>query len=227
MGKLEEEKQLYEELKINFENGFKKLSKKYFKYLLNHCKFTFGFNHLDSEEIVSDIFFKAYTKFGYFKFRGENSIRNWLFTILKNHVLDIMEREKQFDQENRKYYYDETEISNYDIDNINNGANLVFEKLLLTLNVKEDIRKEKIWETFNEFTSDEIADIYCYLNCIPHEEIANQTSSSETATKKRISRLIQKLSNKLNEKFNLNDEKIYERIKKEHKEDLGGRFAKK
>lgn len=226
MEKLEEEKQLYEDLKINFENGFKKLTKKYSKYLLNHCKFTFEMSLMDAEEIVSDVFYKAYKGFSRFSFKGKNSIRNWLFTILINHVRDLMNREGRFKKENEKYYYDESESDN-DFDTSNNGAKMVFEQMILGLNVRGDIRKEEIWEALREFTQDEIADIYCYFNCVSYEEIAQQTSSNVDATKKRVSRLIQKLSNKLNDKFNLNDEKIYERIKKAHKEDISGRFAGK
>jgi len=222
-----EEENLYKELKENFELGFKKLSKKYTPKLFFYCKKAFGIRTEDAEEIVQDVLFIVYGKFSTFIFSEENSISKWLYTITKNKVIDFKRNEKKFRDENLVYSYNESGNSNEDY-NLNIEAFKSFFESVNSEDIfKSDIHKEMILEIVNEFNEEETADIFNYFYCIPYSEIAIQTSKSIDSVKKRISRTIQKLLKKIIEKFNLKDEKLYERIKKDHQKDLRGRFAGK
>ncbi len=206
----------------NIDKEIKKLIDKYSESLINLCVFRFSICKEDAEEIVFDVFYKAYIHFSKIKIKEKSSVISWLYKVTKNQVIDFIRRKKRYDEENIIYEYDESE--NSEEGNIfPEGTLLVFKDIIRGNNFRVDDNKEKVIEVFSELTQDEVADIYCYLNCISYEEIALQTSNSVDAVKKRISRTLIKLEKKLNEKFNLEGKKIYEEIKRTHKEDIKGR----
>lgn len=220
----EDEEKLFEEIKADIDSGLRKVSEKYSLKLISFCIRSNIYKE-DAEEIVSNVLLKFYYFFPKFKFTEKNSISRLLFKITINQINDFFRREERFKKENEVLKYDETDKQKDEI--IEKGTSLVFEELKKTFFNPTDDSKEKVFELFNEFSQDEIADIYSYFNCTPYKLIAEETGSSIESVKKRITRLIQKLSNKIIEKFNLKNEKIYERIKREHKKDLSGRFTGK
>ena len=200
--------------------GFSYLVGKYWDYFINVTKYGFFISETIAPELVNDSFLKAIQNIDKFKFTDKNSLKRWLYTILKNTILDHLDKIKNEDEKLSFCYYNENDFENYD-DPLNNVNPQILKKIKELYiedeenkeNEKVEKRKKLIYDTIEELTDDEKLALLDYLNQVPHAEIARRRNSNEISTRKFINRLIKKFFEKIGQKLNLDGKKLYEKFK--------------
>lgn len=109
-------------------------------------------NHI-SEELTQDTFLKAFKYIN--SFRGESSIKTWLFKIARNIFINYIRKNGNIDED----------ISNYNLADSNDAFSEANEKMLITeilFKLSEEERTLILLRDLNGFTYSEISDILSF-----------------------------------------------------------------
>lgn len=198
--------------------GSRQLVDKYSKYLLNVAKHCYTQNEEDANELVEDTLIKAIQRIYSFKYKGEKSFRNWLYTILKNNIKDRLRKNKKSIDREISFNDNEPQDDNTDsvAEIISRYVNSKSIEDFFSYGIKEDNRKNVIYEVLKTFPPEHQADLISYFNEIPHDIIAKYRNSNEAASRKHINRLAHTFFERIGEIVKQDGKLIYERYKKEN-----------
>jgi len=216
--KIIEDSKIVEELKKDSKEGTELLFNKYYPKLIERG--TINYKNIpieDIEEIADDTIITAYQDIRKFKFENGKGFKSWIFTIFKNKFIDFYRKNKKFNT----YNFDESEDSDESEFNDIISTNKEIEKISYDLfykpEIKEDERKNIIYETFDEFTNEEKEDLWAYFNKKSHKDSALYRNMKEPAYRKRISRLTEQFFLKIGQKLNKDGKIIHEEYKKQNR----------
>jgi len=212
-----EDIEIVEELKKDSKEGTELLFKEYYPRLINYGKKYYkNISDEDIEEIADDTIITAYQNISKFEFENGKGFNAWIFNIFKNKITDLYKKKKltisHFDECEESDESDKNEILSTNKEIYKISYDLFFKSEII-----EDERKNIIYETFNEFTSEEQEDLWAYFNNIPHKESALYRDMKEPAYRKRISRLTEQFFLKIGEKLNKDGKQIHEEFKKQNR----------
>lgn len=210
-----EDSKIVEELKKDSKEGTELLFNKYYPKLIEHGTINYkNIPNKDIEEIAADTIITAYQDIIKFKFENGMGFYSWIFTIFKNKFIDFYRKNKKYKKSNFDESEDSEDSEFNDIISTNKEIEKISYDLFCKPEIKEDERKILIYETMDEFTTEEKEDLWAYFNKKPHNESAQYRNMNEPAYRKRISRLTEQFFLKIGQKLNKDGKIIHEEYKK-------------
>jgi len=228
---------LINELKVRPHIGNTLLVKKFYEPMVSTVSKRYKLDRLDSEYAVNESLLKVINKINTYEYESESKFFNWMYTIIKNSVLDLLKKKKQQRQKLNTISRDERlipieakknevidedvfnsdisysiEKENTDKDNIDelidkNTALEYFNSYSKSADGNTNEQMEDIIEILQEFTLEEQCCITMRADNISMKDIAKIRNSNVVATKQYVSRLMKKFFKKAAERLNINNYK--------------------
>jgi RNA polymerase sigma factor (sigma-70 family) len=180
---MQKDAQLIEQTLKGNEKAFQQLILKYYKVIYGQV-FSIAQNHSDTEELVNDVFVKAYVNLS--SLRQPSGFYSWLSQIAQHHCLDWVRRNSA---KNR-------DISLLSLDEISNKMDNSVDSFVDEMIEQEKL--DKVIEAINSLPEkDKVLMRDYYLNEMSHKELQVRHSLSEDAVKQRLARSRQKIRESL------------------------------
>jgi RNA polymerase sigma factor (sigma-70 family) len=221
--------QILDAIKKKQQIGPSLLVSKYYDALMSAAIELYGIDESDAEECVAMTFHKAIKSITSFELKKPGALRNWLLVILKNTIIDVQRKSKRDFEKLPSSLFNESDLEAFDDDGrlsgVAKGVARVWIQEFDGIQLREDDRKEIIYNIMDSFGADEQADLWSYFKGLCHKEIADMRGASLLGTQKQINRLVQEFFKRIGEKIGIDWRTIYENYKKQNRQDPSGRDA--
>lgn len=212
-------------LKAGSEHCLSLLLQKYHGLLMGVAMTVYGLQHDNAKSVVNESFLRAWRKIATFNPKGPNSLRNWLYTILKHLIRDSVKKEKAEESHIKFVHFDELAPGgNDDLGELDGPAREVAQKLLSDFegtDITPDVRIKIIYEVFAEFTEEEQELLWWHFWATPDKEIAKRLcveTRDVQALRTRINRLVHKFFKRIAELVGIDDwRKINDQWKRQNR----------
>lgn len=223
------DERIVDALKQKKQIGPSLLVSRYYEPLKKVASELYGVESWEAGSHVNKALRKAIQKIDSFNYGGPNSLRNWLATILKNTIIDEQRKGQRADEKLPSPLFSESDLEAFDEEGRLSGTAKAVARAWIRefegVELREDDRKQLIYETMESFQAEEQHDLWSYFRDLSHQEIADMRKASLTATQKRVNRLVQDFFKKLGAKVGIDWRTLYENYKKQSRQGTSGRNA--
>lgn len=223
------DERIIDALKNRQQIGPSLLVSRYYESLRRLAIEVYGVEDVDADAYVTEAFRRAIRAISSFRLQGPDSLRNWMATILKNIVLDEQRKTQRTDQKLPSSLFNESDLEAFDDEGRLGGVLKEVARAWIRdfegVQIREDDRKQLIYDVMGSFEADEQNDLWAYFNGLPHKDIAEMRGATLTGTQKRVNRLVQEFFKRAGAKVGIAWRTIYENYKKQNRQGSSGRDA--
>ncbi len=216
------DERIIEAIKKKQQIGPSLLVSRYYDALVRLAIEAYGAEEMEAQDYVTEACRKAIRAMDSFHAFAPGSLWKWLATILKNIIIDKQRKAKRGEQRFSSPLFNELDLETFDdqgrLGGVPQEVARAWVREFEGVQIREDDRKQIIYDILNSFEDEEQNDLWDYFNGKLQKEIAEVRGATLTGTQKRINRLVQEFFKRVSLKVGIDWRTIYENYKKQNRQ---------